>query len=237
MYARGLKKIPPSTKGHRQRKVRVLAHLGRRGRRPSVCGSGRHRGERVPETMISKCHQSRRHCRHRLLSAAQGFICAGKLVIKCDKLVPADPAVKFEDVSAALRKEVFDRKLAKEEAWVRRGIKARRTRNEGRVRALEALRLERGARREEVAPVTMQLSEADRSGDASARGRARVMKKVEPTPGTLSIASSIACVLCEARLNRARISAGVAGITSSMRRVRVSPLRSVTVTSAPCCAG
>jgi len=59
---------------------------------------------------------------------------------------------------------LFDQKLAKEEAWVRRGIKARRTRNEGRVRALEALRLERGARREEVARVKMQLSDADRSG-------------------------------------------------------------------------
>jgi ATP-binding cassette subfamily F protein uup len=59
---------------------------------------------------------------------------------------------------------LFDQKLAKEEAWVRRGIKARRTRNEGRVRALEALRLERGARRDEVARVKMQLSEADRSG-------------------------------------------------------------------------
>jgi ATP-binding cassette subfamily F protein uup len=60
--------------------------------------------------------------------------------------------------------KLFDQKLANEEAWLRRGIKARRTRNEGRVRALEALRLERGARREEVARVRMQLSEADRSG-------------------------------------------------------------------------
>jgi ATP-binding cassette subfamily F protein uup len=59
---------------------------------------------------------------------------------------------------------LFDKKLAQEEAWVRRGIKARRTRNEGRVRALEALRLERGARRDEVARVKAQLQEADRSG-------------------------------------------------------------------------
>ena len=42
----------------------------------------------------------------------------------------------------------FDKKLAKEEVWIRTGIQARRTRNEGRVRALEALRVERGARRE-----------------------------------------------------------------------------------------
>jgi ATP-binding cassette subfamily F protein uup len=47
---------------------------------------------------------------------------------------------------------------------VRRGIKARRTRNEGRVRALEALRLERGARRDEVARVKAQLQESERSG-------------------------------------------------------------------------
>jgi ATP-binding cassette subfamily F protein uup len=59
---------------------------------------------------------------------------------------------------------LFDRKLALEEAWVRRGIKARRTRNEGRVRALEALRVERSARREEVARVKAQLQEAERSG-------------------------------------------------------------------------
>ncbi len=59
---------------------------------------------------------------------------------------------------------LFDRKLALEEAWVRRGIKARRTRNEGRVRALEALRVERGARRDEVARVKAQLQEADASG-------------------------------------------------------------------------
>ena len=59
---------------------------------------------------------------------------------------------------------LFDRKLAHEEAWVRRGIKARRTRNEGRVRALEALRVERSARRDEVARVKAQLQEAERSG-------------------------------------------------------------------------
>ena len=59
---------------------------------------------------------------------------------------------------------LFDKKLAQEEAWVRRGIKARRTRNEGRVRALESLRLERGARRDEVGRVNAQLQEAEKSG-------------------------------------------------------------------------
>jgi len=59
---------------------------------------------------------------------------------------------------------VFDKKLAQEEAWLRRGVKARRTRNEGRVRALESMRLERRARRDEVGRVKAQLQEAEKSG-------------------------------------------------------------------------
>ncbi|MCX4190312.1 ATP-binding cassette domain-containing protein [Methylophaga sp. OBS3] len=58
----------------------------------------------------------------------------------------------------------FDKKLAQEEVWIRQGIKARRTRNEGRVRALEKLRKERSQRRELQGNVSMQLQEADRSG-------------------------------------------------------------------------
>ncbi|MEO7997836.1 MAG: ATP-binding cassette domain-containing protein, partial [Gemmatimonadaceae bacterium] len=58
----------------------------------------------------------------------------------------------------------FDKKLAKEEVWIRTGIQARRTRNEGRVRALESLRVERSARRERTGTVKLQTSEADRSG-------------------------------------------------------------------------
>jgi len=58
----------------------------------------------------------------------------------------------------------FDRKLAKEEVWIRTGIQARRTRNEGRVRALEALRVERRARRERAGAVRLQAQEAERSG-------------------------------------------------------------------------
>ncbi len=71
-----------------------------------------------------------------------------------------DEELRVEADQAAL----FDKKLAQEEAWVRRGIKARRTRNEGRVRALESLRLERGARREVSGRATAQLQEAERSG-------------------------------------------------------------------------
>lgn len=58
----------------------------------------------------------------------------------------------------------FDKKLAQEEVWIRQGIKARRTRNEGRVRALEALRKERSQRRERQGTANIQLQESDRSG-------------------------------------------------------------------------
>jgi ATP-binding cassette subfamily F protein uup len=58
----------------------------------------------------------------------------------------------------------FDKKLADEEAWIRQGIKARRTRNEGRVRALERLRNERRARRERLGTAKLELEQADRSG-------------------------------------------------------------------------
>ncbi|WP_297480261.1 ABC transporter ATP-binding protein [uncultured Photobacterium sp.] len=59
---------------------------------------------------------------------------------------------------------LFDKKLAQEEVWIRQGIKARRTRNEGRVRALKALRNERSERRDVVGKADMQLQDANRSG-------------------------------------------------------------------------
>lgn len=59
---------------------------------------------------------------------------------------------------------LFDKRLAQEEIWIRQGIKARRTRNEGRVRALQQLRKERSQRREKQGNVKMQLQEAQRSG-------------------------------------------------------------------------
>lgn len=58
----------------------------------------------------------------------------------------------------------FDRKLAEEEKWIRTGIQARRTRNEGRVRSLEQMRDERTARRERVGTARLQVQEAERSG-------------------------------------------------------------------------
>lgn len=58
----------------------------------------------------------------------------------------------------------FDKMLAQEEVWIRQGIKARRTRNEGRVRRLEALRLERAARRERQGDVKLNVDVGERSG-------------------------------------------------------------------------
>ncbi len=59
---------------------------------------------------------------------------------------------------------LFDKKLEKEEIWVRRGVRARRTRNEGRVRELHKLRETRQARREQPGTVRMEAQEAERSG-------------------------------------------------------------------------
>src|SRR6187431_2827184 len=60
--------------------------------------------------------------------------------------------------------ELFDKKLAEEEAWIRQGIKARRTRNEGRVRALKALRNERQQRRERTGSATFAIEGSAPSG-------------------------------------------------------------------------
>jgi ABC transport system ATP-binding/permease protein len=81
----------------------------------------------------------------------------------------ADYDLYLQRKDAALSAEAreraeFDKKLAKEEVWIRTGIRARRTRNEGRVRALEALRVERSARREHTGTVRLLAQEAERSG-------------------------------------------------------------------------
>ncbi len=60
--------------------------------------------------------------------------------------------------------KLFDKKLAEEEVWIRQGIKARRTRNEGRVRALEAMRQERSQRRERQGKASFAASQGERSG-------------------------------------------------------------------------
>ena len=74
--------------------------------------------------------------------------------------------VRKEQALAAEEQQnsLFDKRLAEEEAWIRTGIKARRTRNEGRVRALEAMRKERSERRAKLGRATLDIQEAARSG-------------------------------------------------------------------------
>ncbi len=88
----------------------------------------------------------------------------GKIVDwKCDYntfLKRKEAVLEAEEVQNAN----FDKKLAAEEAWIRRGIKARRTRNEGRVRALIDMRSEREARRERSGNAVMNINPAEKSG-------------------------------------------------------------------------
>jgi ATP-binding cassette subfamily F protein uup len=71
-----------------------------------------------------------------------------------------------EDALAAEEKQaaLFDKRLAEEEVWIRTGIKARRTRNEGRVRRLESMRRERADRRDRQGRAAVRIQEAERSG-------------------------------------------------------------------------
>jgi len=68
--------------------------------------------------------------------------------------------------------KVFDKKLSEEEAWIRKGIKARRTRNEGRVRSLQKMRAAYRARRREIGNVRLQVQEAERTGKLVIEARA-----------------------------------------------------------------
>jgi ABC transport system ATP-binding/permease protein len=88
-----------------------------------------------------------------------------------------DEALANEQIAA----EKFDKKLAEEEAWLRQGIKARRTRNEGRVKALEAMRAERAARREQTGNVRMQAEQAEQSGKLVFEAK-RITKEFAGTP-------------------------------------------------------
>ncbi|MCX8584816.1 MULTISPECIES: ABC transporter ATP-binding protein [unclassified Gilliamella] len=75
-------------------------------------------------------------------------------------LLGKEEALRVEELQNA----EFDKKLAQEEVWIRQGIKARRTRNEGRVRALKAMRQEYSQRRQVMGSAKMQIEEALRSG-------------------------------------------------------------------------
>jgi ATP-binding cassette subfamily F protein uup len=77
-----------------------------------------------------------------------------------DYVLEKRAALDVEAKHAAL----FDKKLAQEEVWIRQGVEARRTRNEGRVRALEQLRIERRERRERIGQVELRIEDAAPSG-------------------------------------------------------------------------
>lgn len=80
---------------------------------------------------------------------------------------PYDEFVRHRDAALAEEEtanKLFDKRLAEEEVWIRKGIQARRTRNEGRVRALIQMRKERAERRVRSGNVKMQITEAERSG-------------------------------------------------------------------------
>ncbi len=82
---------------------------------------------------------------------------------------PGDYAAYLANKEKALEdearhQELFEKKLEQEEAWIRRGIKARRTRNEGRVRALEAMRADAAARLKPLSKPRMSIAEAEESG-------------------------------------------------------------------------
>ncbi len=75
-------------------------------------------------------------------------------------LTRKEAALAAEEKQNAL----FDKRLAEEEVWIRQGIKARRTRNEGRVRALKAMRVERSERRQAEGTAKLKLQDAERTG-------------------------------------------------------------------------
>ena len=86
--------------------------------------------------------------------------------------------VRKEAALAAEEKQnaLFDKKLAQEEVWLRQGIKARRTRNEGRVRALKQMRIERSDRRDVSARRSSKFSTARSSGDAGRQSRRHLLR-------------------------------------------------------------
>lgn len=106
------------------------------------------------------------HDRHFLQEIATRIIELDRGVLRDFPCRYADYLIRKQQQLEAEAQEnaLFDKKLAQEEVWIRQGIKARRTRNEGRVRALKALRQERSERRERVGTVNLATNEVERSG-------------------------------------------------------------------------
>ena len=105
----------------------------------------------------------------------------------------------LEKKAAALVEEarhdaLFDKKLAQEEAWIRQGIKARRTRNEGRVRALEALRRERAQRREVQGKATLRPRGSAGVGQARRRSAEHLLRLRRARP-SFATSRSASCAV------------------------------------------
>lgn len=88
----------------------------------------------------------------------------------------------------AIHYQKFDKVLAQEEVWIRKGVQARCTRNEGRVRRLEALRLERAARRERAGTVNLNVDQGARSGQMVAE-----LERVSKAYGSHSVIKDFSC--------------------------------------------
>lgn len=101
----------------------------------------------------------------RILELDRGYIQSWDCTY--DKFVERRDAMLADEAKA---NALFDKRLAEEEVWIRKGIKARRTRNEGRVRALYRMREERRNRRERQGNVQMEILEAERSGKIVIKG-------------------------------------------------------------------
>jgi len=83
-------------------------------------------------------------------------------------LIRRQAALEIEETQNGM----FDKKLSQEEAWIRKGIKARRTRNEGRVKSLQKMRAAYRSRRREIGNVRLQVQEAERTGKLVIEARA-----------------------------------------------------------------
>ena len=117
--------------------------------------------QKLPVTLIFVTHDRQliRSLANRIVEIDRGKLTSWKQTYE-KYLVSREQAIAAQETQDKL----FDKKLKQEEDWIRQGIKARRTRNEGRVRALKKLREERAQRRSQIGQVNMQVQTNNKSG-------------------------------------------------------------------------